>query len=318
MTPDLAGRLVALHARVADAVARRRAGDPDPDDRFRGLYIADGEVDRLLAGPARMVESQPRDSAADVTPYSDVTSRLAQLASTFGLDDADLDVLVAALAPDLDRRFERLYAYLHDDVTRRRASTGLVLELCFDGPPDGAARSLLGPAGPLITGGLLLVEEPDRPFLTRSLRVPDRVVSHLLGDDTPDPLVAGVLAAPWAAGPAAGVSAASPALAAGLSNGVRLVYVREEAAGAALSLIRRTLAGPGRASVSVDLDRFDPSADPGPVAAAAAREARLVGGVLVAGPLDVRTAPAALRPWAEAPGTVLLFGEGAWNPAVGP
>ena len=32
------------------------------------------------------------------------------------------------------------------------------------------------------TRGLLIVEEPERPFLTRSLRVPDRVAAHLLGD----------------------------------------------------------------------------------------------------------------------------------------
>jgi hypothetical protein len=34
------------------------------------------------------------------------------------------------------------------------------------------------------------VEEPERPLLSRSLRVPDRVVSHLLGDGAPDPELA--------------------------------------------------------------------------------------------------------------------------------
>ena len=38
-------------------------------------------------------------------------------------------------------------------------------------------------------GGLLVVEDADRPFLTRALRVPDRVAAHLLGDATPDPAV---------------------------------------------------------------------------------------------------------------------------------
>ena len=32
------------------AVGRRRSDDPDPGDRFRGLYAPDSEVDRLLAG----------------------------------------------------------------------------------------------------------------------------------------------------------------------------------------------------------------------------------------------------------------------------
>ena len=34
----------------------------------------------------------------------------------------DVDVLLVALAPDIDAAFERLYGYLNDDVTRRRAS----------------------------------------------------------------------------------------------------------------------------------------------------------------------------------------------------
>ncbi len=37
------------------------------------------------------------------------------------------------------------------------------------------------------------MEEPERPFLTRSLRVPDRVAGHLLGDDTPDAALLGLL-----------------------------------------------------------------------------------------------------------------------------
>ncbi|MGH2732384.1 MAG: hypothetical protein ACRDJG_05525, partial [Actinomycetota bacterium] len=43
-------RLAVVEARVSAAVARRRAGDPDPDDRFRGLYISDSHIDHLLSG----------------------------------------------------------------------------------------------------------------------------------------------------------------------------------------------------------------------------------------------------------------------------
>ena len=56
-------------------------------------------------------------------------------------------------------------------------------------PVPSRGRVRLGPLGPLVAGGLLVVEDADRPFLTRSLRVPDRVAAHLLGDDTADPAV---------------------------------------------------------------------------------------------------------------------------------
>jgi hypothetical protein len=46
------GRLGVVEARVGAEVARRRAGDAAPDDRFRGLYFSDEELARLLQPPA--------------------------------------------------------------------------------------------------------------------------------------------------------------------------------------------------------------------------------------------------------------------------
>ena len=47
----LLARLDVVAARVRSAVARRRQADPDPNDRFRGLYLPDAAIDELLAGP---------------------------------------------------------------------------------------------------------------------------------------------------------------------------------------------------------------------------------------------------------------------------
>ncbi len=200
--PSLAylfARLGIVEARVRAAVDRRRADDPDPNDRFRGLYISDAQVDGLLSAapgpwvPEPVAVETSRSLAgledeADAAEAAGADLRLRRLARAFGLDDYDVELLLIALAPDLDPRFERLYGYLHDDVSRRRASAGLALELCGTGSSPGASRGRvrLGPLGPLVAGGLLIVEDADRPFLTRSLRVPDRVAAHLLGDDTAD------------------------------------------------------------------------------------------------------------------------------------
>ena len=60
------------------------------------------------------------------------------------------ETLFQAVAPDLDSRFERLYGYLHDDVTRRRASIGLALELAGlpHGRRDRRSCPRSGSAGP--------------------------------------------------------------------------------------------------------------------------------------------------------------------------
>ena len=176
-----------VETRVRLAVEHRRADDPAPDDPFRGLYVNDETVDRLLgraAGPrlaaafaSRMPPTGRRAGAA----------RWRRLARARRRSTAfDVELLVIALVPDLDSRFEQLYGYLNDDVTRRRAThrvgAGAGRRLRDSTP----ARRALSPSGPLVDIGLVLVEDPERPFLTRSLRVPDRVAAHLLGDRRPD------------------------------------------------------------------------------------------------------------------------------------
>ncbi|WP_427919402.1 ATP-binding protein [Streptomyces sp. cg40] len=175
----LLARLGRLRERVALLVAQRSATDPTATDPLRGLYLSGEAVEYLLL---RSPEPAPpvRESAPD---------RLTALRLT----DLDTALLLIALAPDLDRTFEPLYGYLNDDVSRRRATVGLALDLCGFPAHDAEGRARFHPAAPLSALGLLTVEEPERPFLSRSLRVPDRILAHLLGDDTPDAALAGHL-----------------------------------------------------------------------------------------------------------------------------
>ena len=305
---------------------RRRADDPDPGDRFRGLYISDPQVDALLDAPrGPLVPAPPSaasaamlgelEQAAEAGEAAGREVRLRRLARTFGLEPLDVELLLIALAPDLDPRFERLYGYLHDDVSRRRASVGLALELCDPegGLAAGAARARLGPLAPLVEGGLLLVEDTDRPTLTRSLRVPDRVTAHLLGDDTPDALLASLVATTREAD-----IGDVEVLARALGAGVTLAYLRERAGASGASLARTALARTGRPTVELDLTRLTPTDDPVAIAAAAGREARLLGGGMVVGPVEAlaeRGAAVAVRAFAERPCPVVLIGDRGWDPA---
>ncbi|MFI5684854.1 ATP-binding protein [Streptomyces sp. NPDC051636] len=182
----LLARLAALRDRVALLVEHRSADDPTATDPLRGLYLSDEAVRHLLR-PAQPPPPPLPDSAE---PPDD---RLAALSARFGLTELDTALLLIALAPDLDRTFEPLYGYLNDDVSRRRATVALALDLCGIPAHSAGARARLHASAPLSALGLLTVEEPERPFLSRSLRVPDRPAAHLLGDDTPDAALAGHL-----------------------------------------------------------------------------------------------------------------------------
>ena len=83
------------------------------------------------------------------------------------LSKQDVEFLVICMLPDLDARFERLYGYLNDDVTRRRATVGLALELADLSPLNAAAAARLAPGAPLLNNSLIVIDDADRPFLTR-------------------------------------------------------------------------------------------------------------------------------------------------------
>jgi hypothetical protein len=315
------GRLEVVGRRVGAAVEWRRSTDPDPADRFRGLHISPAQVEALLAGGAPPAPPNPEaasllegiEAEADDAEAAGADLRLRRMARTFGLSELDVELLLIALAPDLDSRFERLYGYLHDDVSRRRASIGLWLELCGVEPASAAAWRALAAGAPLVEGRLVLVEEPERPFLTRSLRVPDRVAAFLMGADAPDAAVRELLydcpSGPDDDGLAERLSRA-------LASGATLAYVRERPGTAAGPLAAAALRMAGLDVLALDLRRVRPDEDVAPLAALCSREARLAGAGVLAGPLDAlgpRDATA-IRAISELPVTVVLFGPANWDP----
>jgi hypothetical protein len=321
---DLVARLDTLEARVRRLVATRRLDDANADDPFRGIYLSDDAIDRVLeAAPAltgrgadvREAGADPTASglARDADPAADSDLRLGRLAVAFGLDPVDLDLLVVALAPDLDRRFEQLYGYLNDDVTRRRASIGLALELSGLDALIGTDRAHISAAGPLLAGGLLQVEEPERPILTRSLRVPDRVIAYVLGDDAPEPEIAALLERWTEADPAL----AAPTLARALVDGDRFAYIHQGPMTSGIAMATDAAAAAGRPALVLALDRLARQRGRLELASTVAREARLTGSILVAGPVDALATDGTdvIARLADAGGPVVLVGERPWDPA---
>jgi ATPase family associated with various cellular activities (AAA) len=316
---QLRGRLAALEQRVRAAVASRRATDSRPDDPLRGLYVAEADVDRLLRGrPAPAPDDPVRAFAAEVELRADAAEaagaelRLRHLQRVFRLVPADLELLLAALAPDLDARLEALYGYLHDDVSRRRASIGLALELAGATSSGAAARARLQPGSTLVDSGLIEIEDADRPFLTRGLRVPDRVTMFLLGDDQPD---AALLPLLGGGGPPTGGDPV--ALARALRTGSLLAYLRQSRDGSAAGLAIAAIGELGAPALSLDLRRLGAERAIEPLARIAGREALLRGSGLVVGPIEplLDRGPAAVRAFAELEAPTILFGSGSWNPS---
>jgi hypothetical protein len=172
-------RLLEKAISKADAIY----GSPSAD-AFRGLYLDKEDMQTMLTREP-FAPLLWTDYAKDqfLQESVDDSSRLAWLQKTYSLTGFDIDVILIALAPDLDLRYERLYAYLQDDVTKKRPTVDLVLNLLS---PSAEAklinRSSFESNAPLISNQILhLAPNPNQtqpPLLAHYLNLDDRLCAY--------------------------------------------------------------------------------------------------------------------------------------------
>ena len=161
-------------------------------DEFRGLYISDERVNEIidqalnydgessvvdeLTARADELRTAATDEDGDPSPWQ-------KLAELFSLSPVEQDILLLAAAPEADLKYETLFAYLNNDISRKWPTCDLALRLCAgDAAGRVEVRRRLVPEGTLFAGGLLLPLSPsqERPSWLAtgfSLSVP---VSHYL------------------------------------------------------------------------------------------------------------------------------------------
>ncbi|HEX8070846.1 MAG TPA: ATP-binding protein [Pyrinomonadaceae bacterium] len=168
-------------------VAAEAANDPAaPGDAYRGLYVSEQDAARLLAQePCAPAFPGLASAAAPCEPASDYPPRLARLARMYALDAFDVEVVLLALAAEVDPRYERVFAYLQDDVTRKRPSVDLALNLfCATAADKLARRARFAPDAPLVRQRLLhLLPDPQQaqpPLLAHFLKLDDQITRFLL------------------------------------------------------------------------------------------------------------------------------------------
>ena len=177
----------------AVAIAQAAYGPNANADRFRGLYISYEEIQSLFARepgfPLLWAPIEDADKSAQ--GHDDITARLDWLQRVFGLSTFDMDVMLITLAPEIDLRYERIYAYLHDDVTKKQPTVDLALNLLCSTPDDKLTRRWnFGADAPLVRHGLIHVfADPSYshvPLLAQALKLDQQIVNFVLGHEMVD------------------------------------------------------------------------------------------------------------------------------------
>jgi SpoVK/Ycf46/Vps4 family AAA+-type ATPase len=182
-------------------VVRSRSTANDTQDVFKGMYISDADVDHMF----QMPEQRDSEEMDELTAHAAVLGQevdarcvssleqgvplaLPRVALLFGLSSFEQCLLLLALSPDVDPKYERLFGYLHDDVSRRRATVGLALRLLCSTAHERIERMItFSPQAPLFRNGLMKPLHREESILRRSLVLEEMTLNYLLGVDGRDP-----------------------------------------------------------------------------------------------------------------------------------
>ncbi|MGB8956740.1 MAG: ATP-binding protein [Tumebacillaceae bacterium] len=199
----LADELRALDMRIRYLLIRRQEAMPqqdDPMDPFKGLVVSEQEVMRLLQEPdgafddlsddnpfweqlrAEWEEAERRIAErVEQSRRDGVFLPLVQAAEAFGLTPQESRCLVVCLAVETERKYEKIYAYLQDDVTAKHPTVDLVLALlCHDPQELWAGHRMFAPSSALATYLFKRGEEANGTLLTRPLRLDERMTRFFL------------------------------------------------------------------------------------------------------------------------------------------
>jgi SpoVK/Ycf46/Vps4 family AAA+-type ATPase len=175
----------------------------------RQNYVSHEEVDYLLqekegvgiggdwaelARVGRQIETlqQEIDTRVSASMEAGVFLALPQLARLFNLSPFEVQVVVICLAPELRRKYDKIFVYLQDDIARKKPSIDLVLDLlCETEAEKWGARTLFSPQAPLFQWEIVqVIDDPRNPSgsgnLSRFLKLDPRILNFLMGDNSID------------------------------------------------------------------------------------------------------------------------------------
>ncbi len=208
----LADELFRLNLRIRLHVFQQKKCQPEKNvNQYKGLFLTEDEIVCLLENDEnsrgdtsssgkkdkhgeeiRMLAEAIEQIGAKIQKrriasiQAGIYLSLPHLARLFRLTAFEEECLLICLAPELNRNYEKFYAYLQDDITSKKPTVDLALNLlCLSRQEKLKARLSFDKQAPLVKYHLLQVtdhaQDSSSPLISRSLKLNDRIVNFLLG-----------------------------------------------------------------------------------------------------------------------------------------
>ncbi|MBU3967791.1 MAG: ATP-binding protein [Euryarchaeota archaeon] len=205
----LLDELQRIHLMLSLNFKKRMAEQGECNNDFQGLCISENEVNTILQTPLYEIktdilsnsELETIENLAGEIHGREIESlnngkklRLCVLSELFHLSPFERDALLISLAPELDIRYEKIYSYLQNDVTKKRPTVDLVIKLLSSSIEERfMAREYFSSIESLIKDRLVYLmgvgAEEQIPLLSKSIKVDERIIDFLLGINRIDPRI---------------------------------------------------------------------------------------------------------------------------------
>ncbi len=164
---------------------------------FLGLYVSEKEVNSLLTKQSGWQEKREQEDELSFTigVEKKIANRglpppLETFKELYDLSSFEIDAVLLALASELDAKYEKIFAYMQDDVTKKRPTVGLILSIfCQSKKEEIQARDHFSYDSTLIKNLIFHLQDDDIPLLEKTVKLDDRVLGFLLGSNELDHLV---------------------------------------------------------------------------------------------------------------------------------
>jgi len=168
---------------------------------FKGLVISDEEIDELISDSleeksddieVKKLAYKLSETEANIRERRELSLKsrnylsLPYLSYLFGLSPFDEQVILICLAPELDRKYGQLYAYLQDDVTKKKPTVDFIFSLlCHTSEERNVARSAFSNDSPLLKYKIVHfsteLSDQSTYLLACPLKLDSHIVNFILG-----------------------------------------------------------------------------------------------------------------------------------------
>jgi AAA+ superfamily predicted ATPase len=108
---------------------------------------------------------------------------LEDLRAKFQLTEFEMKVLIICLAPEIATRFEKIYGYLQDDVTKKKPTIDLCLKILCNEFDDRIYKREYFIKSDLFKFGILEFADDQQNIISRSIKINDDIINFILRID---------------------------------------------------------------------------------------------------------------------------------------